>query len=210
MQLIDFENCQYHLPDAELVYIPNFYSNTMANSIFNELKNTVPWQEDEIKLFGKIHKQPRLTAFYAINGQSYSYSNIKMKPHKFTDILTDIKSDIESVTDHLFTSVLLNLYRSGGDSNGWHADNEKELGTNPVIASLSLGASRTFKIKHRTLKNEMPNLILDHGSLLVMKGAMQHHWLHQVPKTKQKVGERINLTFRTIKEKAEVPQPRLS
>ena len=99
-----------------------------------------------------------------------------------------------------FSSVLLNLYRDGSDSNGWHADNEKELGTNPAIASLSLGAERKFNIKHRRLKTEKHQLVLEHGSLLLMKGEMQHHWLHQIAKTKKEVGPRINLTFRKIQK----------
>ena len=98
-----------------------------------------------------------------------------------------------------FTSCLLNLYRDGQDSNGWHADNEKELGINPVIASLSFGAERMFHMKHRRDRNQKLKLKLEHGSLLVMRGSLQHHWLHQIPKTKKTVGERINLTFRNIK-----------
>jgi alkylated DNA repair dioxygenase AlkB len=122
-----------------------------------------------------------------------------MLPKVFTKELLDIKRDIEQMANHQFTSVLLNLYRNGNDSNGWHADNEKELGKNPVIASLSLGNPRLFQFKHRNLKDQKYKLILEHGSLLLMKGEMQHYWLHQIPKTKKKVGERINLTFRKIK-----------
>jgi alkylated DNA repair dioxygenase AlkB len=121
-----------------------------------------------------------------------------MQPTLFTTELQQIKSDIEKEAHHKFTSVLLNRYRDGNDSNGWHADNEKELGTNPVIASLSLGESRPFHFKHRKIKEERHKINLSHGSLLIMRGDMQHHWLHQIAKTKKDIGERINLTFRTI------------
>jgi len=210
MDLFSSHKTVFNLPNAELIYIPDFYKVEEANGYFEELKQDIPWQQDDIKVFGKTYKQPRLTALFADNDLPYSYSNIVMTPKKFTKQLLEIKTDIEKETQHKFTSVLLNLYRNGNDSNGWHADNEKELGKNPVIASLSLGESRFFHFKHRHLNDEKHKLELKHGSLLIMKGEMQHYWLHQVPKTKRKIGERINLTFRTIKEKVEVPQPRLS
>ena len=122
-----------------------------------------------------------------------------MHPIIFTPTLFDIKSKIEKRLNSQFTSCLLNLYRNGQDSNGWHADNEKELGLNPVIASLSLGAERVFHMKHRNDKKEKLKINLTNGSLLVMRGKTQHHWLHQIPKTRKKVEERINLTFRIIK-----------
>jgi alkylated DNA repair dioxygenase AlkB len=158
----------------------------------------VNWQQDNITIFGKTYKQPRLTALYANNSKPYSYSNITMQPTLFTKELQDIKLDIEKTVNHKFTSVLLNLYRNGNDSNGWHADNEKELGLNPVIASLSLGETRPFHFKHRDIKEQRHKINLTHGSLLIMKGNMQHHWLHQIAKTKTIIDERINLTFRTI------------
>ena len=200
---------EFDLPNAKLIYYPKFYSLENSNTYFELLKNTIPWQQDNITLFGKTHRQPRLTALYANNELPYKYSNITMHPHKFTDELLQIKNDIELLAHHEFTTVLLNFYRNGSDSNGWHADNEKELGQNPIIASLSFGEPRPFHFKHRTLKNEKHKLILEHGSLLIMKAEMQQYWLHQIPKTKRQIGERINLTFRTIKEKVEVPQPRL-
>lgn len=198
MNLISNEKKHLILPDAEVIYIPEFYSFEKARHYFNILKTTVKWQQDDIKVFGKTHKQPRLTALYGNNYQNYSYSNIVMRPKAFTTELIKIKKDIEILTDHNFTGVLLNLYRDGNDSNGWHADNEKELGQNPVIASLSLGQARWFHFKHRTISDKKYKLLLESGSLLIMKGTMQHHWLHQVPKTKKVVDERINLTFRKI------------
>jgi len=199
MDLFSNEKTVLNLPNAEVVYIPNFYALEKADSYLKILKETIEWQQDSITIFGKTYNQSRLTALYANNNQPYTYSNITMSPKAFTKELQDIKRDIEQTANHQFTSVLLNLYRNGNDSNGWHADNEKELGKNPVIASLSLGSPRMFQFKHLKLKDQKYKLILEHGSLLLMKGEMQHYWLHQIPKTKKEVGERINLTFRKIK-----------
>lgn len=210
MDLFASEKTILNLPNAELIYLPNFYTNTLADQYFEHLLDAIPWQQDNITVFGKSHPQPRLTALFATNELPYRYSNITMKPHQFTPELQYIKNDVEQISDHNFTSVLLNFYRDGNDSNGWHADNEKELGKNPVIASISFGAERSFHFKHRYIKEEQHKLILEHGSLLLMKGEMQHYWVHQISKTKREIGQRINLTFRTIKEKVEVPQPRLS
>ncbi|MFL2621220.1 MAG: alpha-ketoglutarate-dependent dioxygenase AlkB family protein [Flavobacteriaceae bacterium] len=197
---LDLENKKkIKIKDGELYYDRFFFSNIEANKYFNLLKKEIQWQQDDIKIFGKIYPQPRLTALYANNNKSYSYSNIKMQPITFTPTLFDIKSKIEKRLNSQFTSCLLNLYRNGQDSNGWHADNEKELGLNPVIASLSLGAERVFHMKHRNDKKEKLKINLTNGSLLVMRGKTQHHWLHQIPKTRKKVEERINLTFRIIK-----------
>lgn len=198
MNLFSAEKTHLILPNAEVLYIPNFYTKEKAEHIFQILKDSTPWQQDVIKIFGKTHLQPRLTALFATNSKPYAYSNIIMTPTLMSEPLMQIKTEVERYCSHTFTTVLLNLYRQGADSNGWHADNEKELGKNPVIASLSFGATRSFHFKHRTLKTERYKLLLESGSLLIMKGEMQHFWLHQVPKTKKKVGERINLTFRTI------------
>ena len=187
------------LPDAEIIYYPHFLDTNEADKIFTELKSTIPWQQDQIQVFGKTHAQPRLTALYGNEGKPYFYSNITMQPHYWTPLLQKIKSYVESVCETEFTSVLLNYYRDGKDSNGWHADNEKELGTNPTIASLSFGAARTFQLKHNTIKENKKNILLEHGSLLLMKGPTQHFWKHQIPKTAKPTGARINLTFRIIK-----------
>jgi alkylated DNA repair dioxygenase AlkB len=122
-----------------------------------------------------------------------------MHPHPWNEILLQMKLKIAEVTQCDFTTVLLNRYRNGQDSNGWHADNEKELGTNPVIASISLGAARAFHLQHNSIKEARLKLTLEHGSLLLMKGTTQHYWKHQIPKTAKTVDQRINLTFRTIK-----------
>jgi alkylated DNA repair dioxygenase AlkB len=188
-----------NIPNGEVCYFPNFYSKELADEIFVALLKETSWQQDEITVYGKKHKQPRLTALYGNEGKSYSYSNIKMQPHLWTPLLQKIKVNIESEVQTYFTTVLLNLYRDGQDSNGWHADNEKELGTNPIIASLSFGAERSFHLKHNTLKDQKIKLILEHGSLLIMKGTTQHFWKHQIPKTTKPISERINLTFRVLK-----------
>lgn len=121
-----------------------------------------------------------------------------MLPTAFTPSLLDLKKKIEDLSGEHFTTCLLNLYRDGQDSNGWHADNEKELGDQPFIASVSLGASRTFHLKHREDRSLRFRMQLEHGSLLLMGGAMQECWLHQIPKTRKSVGKRINLTFRKV------------
>ncbi len=192
------EKQSLQLPDSDLIYFPNFLKFDVANTYFNTFKTTTPWQQDNIKVFGKVYPQPRLTALYGNNGKPYTYSNITMQPHPFTKALLAIKQKIEKETTAHFTSCLMNYYRDGNDSNGWHADNEKELGENPIIASITLGQERFFHLKHRKNKAMTYKLLLAHGSLLLMQGETQHHWLHQIPKTKKPIGERINLTFRVI------------
>lgn len=186
------------LPDSDIIYFPYFLDAKKAGSYFKNFKDTIPWQQDDIKVFGKVYEQPRLTSLFGNNAKPYSYSNITMQPHEFTKELLEIKQHIETKTAAVFTTCLLNLYRDGKDSNGWHADNEKELGRNPIIASITLGQERFFHLKHRKQKELKHKLLLEHGSLLLMKGETQHHWLHQIPKTAKPVGERINLTFRVI------------
>ncbi len=121
-----------------------------------------------------------------------------MQPHAWNLTLQKIKYQVETIAETNFTSVLLNYYRDGKDSNGWHADNEKELGKNPTIASISLGSERVFQLKHNTDSSLKQNILLEHGSLLLMKGSTQHCWKHQIPKTSKPIAGRINLTFRVI------------
>ena len=187
------------LQDAEIEYHPQFFGLEEANALFDDLYQNTPWIEEDIRVYGKIYKQPRLTAFFANNQKTYGYSNISMTPLPFTPLLNAVKTKIEAATQTHFSSCLLNLYRDGRDSNGWHADDEKELGINPVIASVSLGAERAFHLKHKKIKDLKHKLNLQNGSLLLMKGETQHQWLHQIPKTKKPLGKRINLTFRLIK-----------
>ena len=186
------------LRDAHLRYEPHFLDATAADRLFIHLLAQVNWKEDRIRIFGKTYPQPRLTAVFGEQGKSYTYSGIQMLPTAFTPSLLDLKKKIEDLSGEHFTTCLLNLYRDGQDSNGWHADNEKELGDQPFIASVSLGASRTFHLKHREDRSLRFRMQLEHGSLLLMGGAMQESWLHQIPKTRKSVGKRINLTFRKV------------
>ncbi|WP_400077732.1 alpha-ketoglutarate-dependent dioxygenase AlkB family protein [Winogradskyella sp. R77965] len=198
MDLFSQEKQHFKLPNAELIYVPEFFLRAEANSYFKIIETETNWQHDDITVFGKTYKQPRLTALFGESNQLYSYSNIVMHPKPFTQTLRTIKDKVEDLSEYKFNTLLINLYRDGNDSNGWHADNEKELGENPIIGSLSFGEARPFHFKHRTLKHERHKLILEHGSLLLMKGEMQHFWLHQIAKTKKQIKPRINLTFRKL------------
>ena len=197
--LFSKEKITFNIPDAEIEYYPNFFESNRANELFEKLKTKIPWQQDNITVFGKTHPQPRLTALFGNEGKPYSYSNIVMQPNFWNTLLLFIKNEIEEICQENFTTVLLNFYRDGKDSNGWHADNEKELGRNPVIASVSFGAERSFHLQHNTLKEQKLKITLEHGNLLIMKGSTQHFWKHQIPKTAKDIGPRINLTFRIIK-----------
>lgn len=187
------------LIDSDIRYYPGFIDSQKAKSLFDRLRKTVPWQQDEIKVFGKVYPQPRLTAFYGCGQKTYSYSNITMEPNPFTKELLEIKTLLKNLVGMEFNACLLNLYRNGKDSNGWHSDDEKELGTDPVIASISLGQDRFFHLRHKKNKQLKHKLLLQHGSLLLMGGKTQHYWHHQLPKTAKPIGKRINLTFRSLK-----------
>jgi len=189
-----------NLPDANILYFPHFLKPDAANLAFDIFLNELEWRQHYIKIFGKLLPQPRQTALYGINDQSYTYSNLTLKPLKFTPKLLEIHQKLKVLTkiNFTFTHCLANLYRDGIDSMGWHADDEKELGENPVIASVSLGAARRFQLKHRYDPNLKYQLELEHGSLLLMLGTTQHFWKHQLPKTKKPIAPRINLTFRTL------------
>jgi alkylated DNA repair dioxygenase AlkB len=197
--LFPSEKISFDLPNAIIEYYPNVFDAEKANLLFKKLYQEIPWQQDNITVFGKNHLQPRLTALFGNEGKPYSYSNIIMQPHAWNPILTFIKEEVEAISQEQFTTVLLNLYRNGKDNNGWHADNEKELGRNPVIASVSFGAERTFYLQHNSIKEAKLKISLAHGSLLVMKGETQHFWKHQIAKTAKPINPRINLTFRSIK-----------
>ncbi len=186
------------LPDATIKYYPNFINAKEADKLFELLIDQIPWRNDPITLFGKTYPQPRMTSLHGHTTDSYGYSNIVMQPNPMGKPLLDIEKKLNAFTDETFTTVLLNLYRDGNDSNGWHADNEKELGKNPVIASVSLGAPRFFSLKHNTKKSQRLKIELSHGSLLLMEGTTQHFWKHQIAKTAKVVAPRINLTFRKV------------
>lgn len=184
--------------DGEIYYFSDFFTPEESIHYFYKLLHEIEWKQEPIKLFGKEIMQPRLTAWYGDIQKSYSYSGITMNPFPWTETLLKIKSKIEAVAEVSFTSALLNLYRDEKDSMGWHKDDEKELGTNPVIGSVSLGATRTFLLKHIRENGLKTSLDLVNGSFLLMKGETQHHWLHSIPKNSAPVGPRINLTFRIL------------
>ena len=190
---------ELQLPDSDIVYYPNFLGAKQADHYFKSIKASTPWQQDDITVFGKTYPQPRLTALFGENSKPYSYSNITMHPHAFTAELLELRNKLQMEIGVHFTSCLLNLYRNGQDSNGWHSDDEKALGKNPIIASISLGQERYFHLKHKLKKDLKQKLLLEHGSLLIMKGETQHCWYHQIPKTAKTIQERINITFRVIK-----------
>ncbi|MCK8481719.1 alpha-ketoglutarate-dependent dioxygenase AlkB family protein [Psychroserpens algicola] len=184
--------------NGEYLFIPNFFNKNESDFYLKTLLEIIDWKQEEMNMYGKNIKFPRLTSWYGDNDKPYSFSGITLNPNNWIKELIDIKNKIEPKCNKEFNSVLLNLYRNGNDSISWHTDAEKELGKNPVIASVNFGATRKFQLRHKNTKEKI-EINLTHGSLLVMKGELQHFWQHQVPKTKQKVGKRINLTFRQIK-----------
>lgn len=186
------------LPDATIKYYPNFLNTKEADLYYELLAKETPWRNDPITLFGKTYPQPRMTSLHGHTTDSYGYSGIVMQPNPMTKSLLDIEQRLKAYTDKTFSTVLLNLYRDGQDSNGWHADNEKELGQNPVIASVSFGEERFFHLKHRQNKEDRLKFLLNSGSLLIMGGSTQEHWVHQIAKTARTIGPRINLTFRRV------------
>lgn len=186
------------LSGADVTIYPSFFTAGEATHLFDELLKTATWSHEHIAMFGKDSKLPRLTAWYGDAGTDYTYSGIHVVPMGWTETLLAIRDKIESVTNERFNSVLLNRYRTGSDSVAWHSDDEPELGTEPCIASISLGSVRKFQLKNRTDPSNKTSLELPHGSCLVMRADTQRNWLHQVPKTKKLVGERINLTYRFI------------
>ena len=167
------------------------------NLWFKSCLNDLNWEKGFIKIFGKTHQIPRLQSWYADNGIEYTYSGKKLKRHNWNETLIEIKGEIEKITSFKFNSVLANLYRDENDSMGLHSDNEKELGINPVIASLSLGESRDLYFKHKNIKKSL-YIPQKNGQLIVMHGETQKYWKHEIKKTKKLKKPRINLTFRNI------------
>jgi alkylated DNA repair dioxygenase AlkB len=186
------------IENGEYIFYPKFFSKTESDSLLKGLKNNIVWKQESMNMYGKKIDFPRLTAWYGNNDKAYSFSGITLQPLPWTNEILKIRNSIEPIAKTIFNSVLLNLYRDGNDSISWHTDAEKELGINPIIASVNFGATRKFQLRHMKTKEKI-ELELTHGSLLIMQGEIQHFWQHQVPKTSKAVGERINLTFRVIK-----------
>ncbi|MGH1481596.1 MAG: alpha-ketoglutarate-dependent dioxygenase AlkB family protein [Geminicoccales bacterium] len=181
--------------DGEAFLVDQALSPDIADQAFADLLETIDWRQETAALFGRKIPLPRLTAWYGDGG--YAYSGIRHEPAPMTPALLALKSEAEALSGQGFNSVLINLYRDGRDSMGWHSDDEPVLGDEPIIASLSLGATRRFQLKHRHA-DERVSLDLAHGSCLVMQGRCQACWRHQLPKTKKQVLPRINLTFRRL------------
>lgn len=187
------------LPHHGEAYIyPLFFSKEESDRFLVSLLKEVQWKQEPIRIFGKTVMQPRLTAWYADDGVNYSYSGITMHSQPWTAALKEIKERIGQFSGERFNSALLNLYRDGNDSMGWHRDNEKELGKEPVIGSVSFGAARKFQFRSYKDKSDLLSLDLDHGSFLLMRGEIQDYWEHRVPKTAGNVAARINITFREV------------
>lgn len=194
------------LPDADICYMPDFYGQEHADRLFRRILESTHWRQEEVKVYGRTHLTPRLSCWMGDAGLDYSYSNTTMTPVAWNVVLLEVKSALEKLTGDAFNSVLINYYRDGQDSNGWHSDDEPELGKDPVIASVSLGAARDFHLRHK-LSKQKQNIALEHGSLLMMRGPTQRCWQHHVPK-RAKADGRINLTFRMIKN-SRAGKPRL-
>lgn len=187
------------LADGDVLLFEDCFSAEENRVLFLRLRDEIRWAQEKIRIYGRDVDLPRLTAWHGDSGASYSYSGITHAPHPWTELLLLIKKKVEARAKAHFNSVLLNFYRSGRDGVAWHSDDEPELGPQPVIASASFGAARTFQLKHKFSKDaKRVDLELPGGSLLIMRGPTQKNWLHQVPKTKKDVQPRINLTFRAI------------
>ncbi len=196
---LELTTTKFDLPDADIILFNEFFTKTESEKLYKNLIEKINWQQYTIKMFGKILNQPRLTAFYGEEDKPYAYSGLKLTPNPWTEDLLFIKSRITKTAQINFSSVLLNYYRNGQDSMGWHSDDEKELGQNPVIGSISFGETRLFQLRHLTRKDlKKVDIKLTNGSFLLMKGQTQHYWEHQIPKTSKHLTPRINLTFRTI------------
>jgi len=185
------------IENGEYLYVPNFFNKIESDNFLKLLRENIIWKQESMNMYGKKIDFPRLTAWYGDNDKPYTFSGITLQPIPWNFEIIEIKNKIETIVNVLFNSVLLNLYRDENDSISWHTDAEPELGKNPVIASVNFGEIRKFQLRHIKTKEKI-EIELTNGSLLIMQGELQHFWQHQVPKTKEKKNERINLTFRVI------------
>jgi alkylated DNA repair dioxygenase AlkB len=195
--MLDSKQQNIDLPGADIKYVPNWLEKPIADKLLAHLLHKIAWQEATIKIFGKEHKIPRLQAWYGEEGAGYTYSGLKMTPLPWEKNLKVLKSRCEAQCNTRFNSVLANLYRDGNDSMGFHADDEPELGEQPIIASVSLGEQRNFDLINKSTKQKQ-RIVLEHGSLLIMQGETQKHWQHGINKSKRPHDPRINLTFRFV------------
>jgi alkylated DNA repair dioxygenase AlkB len=195
---------QVDLAGAELRLDPAWLSTTDADALFASLLTEIDWEVHRIRMFGKAVDSPRLSSWLGDPGVSYTYSHTRFEPHPWPAALVPVRECLRELLGLDFNSALANRYRDGGDSMGWHSDDEPELGPQPVIASISLGATRRFALKSRGEGGGRLALDLPHGSLLVMSGDTQARYRHALPRTARPVGERINLTFRRVELKDRV------
>lgn len=186
------------LPGAEMKFWPRFLADDRAAAMLVAVRQQTPWVQSDIRIAGRTIPIPRLNAWYGDAGADYSYSGVLLETQPWTETLKSLKFQVEACTGREFNSALVNLYRDNRDSVDWHADDEPELGRQPVVASLSLGESRTFELRRKDNHREKLKLLLPHGSLLLMTGDTQTHWQHRVAKEKTLCGERVNITFRTV------------
>ena len=190
---------EHDLGDACVREYPQGFTPEESRRLLAQLIETVPWQQDSLWIAGREIAVPRLQCWMGDHGSLYGYSGMRLEPVPWCDIVQHIRKRIRTLTGLDFNSVLLNYYRDGRDSVAWHADDERELGPDPVIASVSLGAERQFQLRHkRDRQRSQYRLLLRHGSILVMGNTLQNNWLHQLPKAKGLLEPRVNLTFRTI------------
>ena len=186
--------------DGSAVLHEEAFPADRASAAFEELLATNPWESHDLVVFGTKYREPRLSTWHAIDNLPYTYSGLTRQPVPFTPLLHELRARCEAIASARFNAVLVNLYRNGSDGVGWHADDEPENGIEPVIASVSLGATRRFDFRHRASGNTV-KVELEHGSVVVMSGLSQQCWVHQIAKTKMPVGPRINLTFRWVADR---------
>ena len=185
------------LGDSEIQYVANAFTAREADRLFQSLLDAIPWRTATLTIAGQKRPLPRLQCWMADQGRSYSYSGLKLSPHPWNPDVLRIKARLEQLCEHSFNSVLLNYYRGGSDSVSWHADDETELGPNPIVASVSLGAERTLEFKPKfNLTTPKKQIVLGSGSILIMGKTIQNNWLHQLPKISGNIEPRISLTFR--------------
>ena len=202
LPLLSTEPLRLDLPDADVRLWRAAFRPDEADALLAALRSQIDWQQEDILIFGEAKRVPRLVAWHGEPGTAYTYSGTAHEPLPWTPELLRVRHRAEELTGRSYNSVLLNLYRDGRDGMGWHADDEPGLGREPAIASVSLGATRRFKLRHRRSRSAAGTLDLAHGDLLLMAGATQHHYVHAVPKTARPVGERVNLTFRRVRTSA--------
>lgn len=194
------------LPDADVRHLPGWLSPAEAEALQRALRETVHWDVHRIRMFGRWVDSPRLSSWIGDAQAHYRYSGADFVPHPWPAVLLPLRTRLQQACDARFNSVLVNRYRDGSDSMGWHSDDEPELGERPLIASLSLGATRRFLLRRRDDHSCKAEYLLAHGDLLLMAGDTQRFHQHALPKTTHPVEERINLTFRWI-EPAAAPHP---